>query len=57
MGTGHRIAKAFEVKHKLDQYAEQATTRWGNRDIYPVIPERRTFTGWAYFTYWATAGL
>jgi NCS1 family nucleobase:cation symporter-1 len=57
MGFASKLAKKLEVKHGLEQYAEQGTTKWGNRDIYPIIPERRTFTAWAYFTYWATAGI
>ena len=57
MGFASKLAKRLEVKHEIDQYAEQGTTKWGNKDIYPIIPERRTFNGWAYFTYWATAGI
>lgn len=56
MGFGSKLAKKLEVKHDIDQFSEEGTTNWGNKDIYPIIPERWTFTAWAYFTYWATAG-
>ena len=54
-----RIQEAFrplEVIHDQEQYAAQGTIGWGNRHIYPIIPEHWTYTGCAYFTYWATAG-
>ncbi|KAH8890333.1 NCS1 family nucleobase:cation symporter-1 [Thozetella sp. PMI_491] len=57
MGRITEALKPFEVKHKQAQYAAQGTTGWANRDIYPVIPEHWTYSSWAYFVYWATAGI
>ena len=56
MGRIQDALRPLEVKHNQEQYAARGTTGWGNRDIYPIIPEHWTYTGWAYFTYWATAG-
>lgn len=41
MGRVQDFFKPLEVKHKQEQYAAQGTTGWGNRDIYPIIPEHR----------------
>ncbi|KAH8892607.1 hypothetical protein GQ53DRAFT_840931 [Thozetella sp. PMI_491] len=51
------IIKFLEVKHDIAQYAEVGASRWGNKDIYPVLPERRTYTAWSYVTFCATAGI
>jgi hypothetical protein len=37
--------RRLEVKHHQEQYAAQGTTGWGNRDIYPIIPEHWTQDG------------
>jgi NCS1 family nucleobase:cation symporter-1 len=31
--------------------------KWGNRDIFPVPPEQRTFNIISYFSFWAIAGM
>ncbi|KAK0650029.1 hypothetical protein B0T16DRAFT_457384 [Cercophora newfieldiana] len=37
------LLKPLEVKHDRDQFKGFDTTRWGNKDIYPVIREHRTY--------------
>jgi nucleobase:cation symporter-1, NCS1 family len=51
------IAKFLEVRQRDEAYSEQGTTRWGNRDIYPIIPSERTYGPMAFFAYWLTAGI
>lgn len=50
-----RILQGLEVKKRKDGvYEEYGTTRWGNRDLYPIVPSERTYTARAYFAYWVT---
>lgn len=51
-----RALKPFEV-HSKGQYENTGTSQWGNRDIYPVLPEHQTYTSKAFWAYWATAGI
>ncbi len=44
MGRIQNALRPLEVKHHQEQYAAQGTTGWGNRDIYPIIPEHWTYT-------------
>lgn len=32
------------------------TTKWGNHDLYPIVPKERTYGVSAYFLYWLTCG-
>jgi hypothetical protein len=42
--------KKLEVKPIDDEYESLETTRWGNRDTYPIPHDKRTY-GWLAF--WA----
>lgn len=50
------LLRPLEVKHNQEKYSAQGTNRWGNRDIYPILEEKRIWNAWAFFIYWATAG-
>jgi NCS1 family nucleobase:cation symporter-1 len=52
-----KFLEPLEVHHNDDAYASQGAHRWGNRDIYPIVKKERTYSTWAYFAYWATAGI
>jgi nucleobase:cation symporter-1, NCS1 family len=51
--------KWAELPARDDVYQDRGTTKWGNHDLYPVIPSERTYGTGAYVLYWATcaAGL
>ena len=46
-----------EVPAPDDVYVEQGTTRWGNRDLYPIPKKERQFGYLAYFSFWCTTGI
>lgn len=50
--TLHSISKTIEVKPTDDEYEKIDTTRWGNRDTYPVPSDKRTYGVYAYMAYW-----
>ena len=51
------VLKALEVKPTDDEYEAIETTRWGNKDVYPISHEKRTY-GWiAFWAYWGTCGI
>ncbi|CAK7232467.1 hypothetical protein SBRCBS47491_008281 [Sporothrix bragantina] len=52
-----KLLKLIEVKHKGEAYSEHPPSRWGNRDIYPIIPAERTYRWHDFFAYWFTAGI
>jgi len=52
-----RILKRLEVKPTDDEYEKIETSRWGNRDIYPVPHDKRTFGVYAFVSYWGTCGI
>lgn len=53
----NRALKKLEVPHdENDAYAAEGSNRWGNRDIYPIIPEERTYTTASYLGYYCTSG-
>lgn len=57
MPTFKKILKHLEVPHnENDAYFAEGSNRWGNRDIYPIIPEERTYTWTAYLGYYFTSG-
>ena len=57
MAAIKRLLEPLAVHHTDDAYASQGAHRWGNRDIYPIVKKERTYSTWAYFAYWATAGI
>lgn len=58
MAIFSQFLKYIEVKKRDDAYASAGhATRWGNRDLYPIIKSERTY-GWAaYYAYWMTGGV
>ncbi|RDW83488.1 hypothetical protein BP5796_04979 [Coleophoma crateriformis] len=57
MGVFTKVVKFLEVKPKGEAYAAYPPTRWGNRDIYPIIAAERTYQWYDFFAYWFTAGI
>lgn len=52
-----RLLKKLEVKPSDDEYEAIETSRWGNRDVYPIPHDKRTY-GWsAFYAYWGTCGV
>lgn len=51
--------KWLELPAREDIYTERGTTKWGNHDLYPIVPKERTYGKGAYLLYWVTccAGL
>jgi len=54
--TLHTISKVIEVKPTDDEYEKIETTRWGNRDTYPIPSDKRTYGVYAYMAYWGKSG-
>lgn len=52
-----RVLRALEVKHRVDSFADRGVTRWGNKDIYPVIKAEQTFIWSDFYAYWMTSGI
>jgi nucleobase:cation symporter-1, NCS1 family len=48
------ILSVLQVKQKNVIYGQEEISRWGNRDLYPIIPSERTWTSKAFFAYWVT---
>jgi cytosine/uracil/thiamine/allantoin permease len=44
--------KKLEVRPTDDEYEAIETNRWGNRDIYPVAHDKRTYGVYAFVSYW-----
>ncbi|KAK3072951.1 hypothetical protein LTR53_005862 [Teratosphaeriaceae sp. CCFEE 6253] len=51
------LARKLEVKPTDDEYETIETSRWGNRDIYPVAHDKRTYSVYDFVSYWGTCGL
>lgn len=51
------LARRLEVKPTDDEYEALATTRWGNKDVYPVPHDKRTYGWLAFWAYWGTCGI
>jgi len=49
------IAAKLQVKPTDDEYEAIETTRWGNRDIYPVAHNKRVCGVYDYIAYWVRA--
>lgn len=50
--TFSSVLKRIEVKPTDDEYETIETSRWGNRDIYPIAHDKRTYGVYAYVSYW-----
>lgn len=48
------IAAKLEVKPTQDEYEAIETTRWGNRDIYPVAHDKRVYGVYDFVAYWVS---
>jgi len=46
------LLKKLEVKPTNDEYEKIETSRWGNRDVYPIAHDKRTYGIYAYVSYW-----
>lgn len=51
--------KWLELPAREDIYTDRGTTKWGNHDLYPIVPKERTYGKGAFLLYWLTccAGL
>ncbi|PMD38014.1 putative nicotinamide riboside transporter 1 [Hyaloscypha variabilis F] len=47
------LLKKLEVKSTDDEYEAIETNRWGNRDIYPVPHDKRTYGVYAFLTFFS----
>jgi len=47
----------LEVKPTDDEYESIATSRWGNKDVYPVPRDKRTYGWLSFYAYWGTCGI
>lgn len=56
MGIGN-VLKTLEVKPTDDEFESIATTRWGNKDVYPIPHDKRTYGVLAFYAYWGTCGI
>ncbi|EPE36531.1 hypothetical protein GLAREA_08694 [Glarea lozoyensis ATCC 20868] len=52
-----RFMQKLEVKPTDDEYESITTSRWGNRDVYPVAHDKRTYGVYAFVSYWGTCGI
>ncbi|PQE13795.1 uracil permease protein [Rutstroemia sp. NJR-2017a BVV2] len=55
--SASRFLKKIEVKPTDDEYEVIETSRWGNRDIYPIPHDKRTYGTYAFVSYWGTCGV
>lgn len=44
--------KKLEVKPTEDEYESIETTRWGNKDVYPIPHDKRVYGVYAFASYW-----
>jgi nucleobase:cation symporter-1, NCS1 family len=51
------LVRKLEVKPTDDEYESIETSRWGNRDVYPIPHDKRVFSVYDYVAYWGTCGL
>jgi hypothetical protein len=49
------ITAKLEVKPTDDEYEAIETTRWGNRDVYPVAHDKRVYGVYDYIAYWVSS--
>lgn len=51
------LLKKLEVKPTDDEFESMPTTRWGNKDVYPIPHDKRTYGVLAFYAYWGTCGI
>jgi NCS1 family nucleobase:cation symporter-1 len=51
-----KLLKWAELPARKDIYQDEGTTKWGNHDLYPIVPEERTYGRGAFLLYWVTCG-
>lgn len=51
------LLKKLEVKPTDDEFEAMPTTRWGNKDVYPIPHDKRTYGVLAFYAYWGTCGV
>lgn len=51
------LIRRLEVKPTDDEYESIETTRWGNKDVYPIPHDKRTYTVLSFVAYWGTCGV
>ncbi|ORX95917.1 permease for cytosine/purines, uracil, thiamine, allantoin-domain-containing protein [Clohesyomyces aquaticus] len=56
MGVSSFLRK-LEVKPTDDEYEAIETSRWGNKDVYPIPHDKRTYGIYAFVSYWGTCGI
>ena len=47
----------LELPARDDIYTDRGTTKWGNHDLYPIVPKERTYGRGTYLLYWVTCCL
>jgi NCS1 family nucleobase:cation symporter-1 len=52
MSGASALLKRLEVEPTDDEYEAIKTSRWGNRDVYPIAHDKRTYGVYAYVGYW-----
>lgn len=50
--TFSTLLQRLEVKPTDDEFESLETSRWGNRDVYPVAHDKRTYGVYAFVSYW-----
>jgi hypothetical protein len=46
--------KWAELPPRDDIYQDKGTTKWGNHDLYPIVPSERTYGRGAFLLYWVS---
>lgn len=46
------LLRKLEVKPTDDEYETIETSRWGNKDVYPIPHDKRTYGVYAFVAYW-----
>ncbi|KAI1846696.1 hypothetical protein JX265_009001 [Neoarthrinium moseri] len=52
-----KLLKRLEVKPTDDEYEAIETSRWGNKDVYPIPHDKRTYGWLSFYAYWGTCGI
>ncbi|RDW85993.1 hypothetical protein BP5796_04318 [Coleophoma crateriformis] len=56
MGKTRDMFKWAEVKERSDIDTWKGTTKYGNHDLYPIVPSEKKFGYLAYFAFWVNSG-
>ncbi|KAK8056219.1 hypothetical protein PG993_001446 [Apiospora rasikravindrae] len=51
------LLEKLEVKPTDDDYESIVTSRWGNKDVYPIPRDKRTYGWLSFYAYWGTCGI